>query len=116
MADERGLSGYVGVTDEGWYRFLRGRSDVDEVNFWRPKDPKRFAAVPSGSPFFFKLKAPHNAIVGFAYFVRWAKLPLSLAWETFREKNGVADLVSMSVRRVSVAAAIRRRCRCGATR
>jgi putative restriction endonuclease len=86
---------YVGVTDEGWYRFLRQRADLDEVNFWRPKDPREFAAVAPGSPFFFKLKAPHNAIVGFAYFVRWAKLPLSLVWETFREKNGVPDFAAM---------------------
>lgn len=95
MRGAQAPSGYVGVTDEGWYRFLRAMPNLDEVNFWRPKDPKAFAAVPPGSPFFFKLKAPHNAIVGFAYFARFAKLPLSLVWETFREKNGVADFLEM---------------------
>jgi putative restriction endonuclease len=92
------VAGYVGVTDEGWYRFLAARQGLDEVNFWRPKDPREFAAVPPGSPFLFKLKAPRNAIVGFAWFVRFAKLPLSLVWETFREKNGVPDLPSMRAR------------------
>lgn len=95
MSNSAAPTGYVGVTDEGWYRFLRERSDLDEVNFWRPKDPREFAAVPRGSPFFFKLKVPHNAIVGFAYFVRWARLPLSLVWETFREKNGVPTFPGM---------------------
>lgn len=90
--------GYVGVTDEGWYRHLRRMPDVDEVNFWRPKDPKAFRAVAPGSPFFFKLRAPHNAIVGFAYFARFSRLPLSLVWETFREKNGVSDLHEMRAR------------------
>jgi putative restriction endonuclease len=98
MTEGRAQSGYVGVTDEGWYRFLRQRHDLDEVKFWRPKDPKTFAAVPPGSPFFFKLKTPHNAIVGFAYFVRFAKLPLSLVWETFGQKNGVVDCVEMRER------------------
>jgi putative restriction endonuclease len=95
MANTGASTGYVGVTDEGWYRFLLRNAGIDEVNFWRPKDPREFAAVPPGSPFFFKLKAPHNAIVGFAYFVRWSKLPLSLVWETFRDKNGVEDLAAM---------------------
>jgi len=27
---------YVGVTDNGWYRFLSQVPNVDEVNFWQP--------------------------------------------------------------------------------
>ncbi len=35
--------GYVGVTDKGWYEHLSSRLDIDEANFWRPKDaPERF--------------------------------------------------------------------------
>lgn len=90
--------GYVGVTDEGWYQYLASRPDIDEVNFWRPKDRRQFHAVPVGSPFFFKLKAPHNAVVGFAYFVRFAALPLSLVWETFQQKNGAESFAGMRER------------------
>jgi outer membrane receptor protein involved in Fe transport len=35
------------------------------------------------SPFLFKLRAPHNAICGFAYFASFSKLPAWLAGETF---------------------------------
>jgi len=27
---------YVGVTDNDWYRFLRSRPELDQVNFWQP--------------------------------------------------------------------------------
>jgi putative restriction endonuclease len=27
---------YIGVTDSDWYRFLRSRPELDEVNFWQP--------------------------------------------------------------------------------
>ena len=64
--------GTVAVTDHDWYEFLR-RRQLPEVNFWTPSDHRRFSA-PEFSPFFFKLKAPHNAIGGFGYFARWATL------------------------------------------
>lgn len=91
----QGPVGYVGVTDEGWYRYLRDRPDLDEVNFWRPTDKRRFRAVPTGSPFFFKLKRPHDAICGFAYFARFSLLPQSLAWEVFGPKNGAHSEAEM---------------------
>ena len=31
---------YVGVTDNDWYRFLRSRPDLDEVNFRQPGGSK----------------------------------------------------------------------------
>ena len=27
---------FVGVTDFDWFRFLAGRPDIDELNFWQP--------------------------------------------------------------------------------
>jgi len=33
---------YVGVTDNDWYRFLRSRPELDEVNFWQPGGPYPF--------------------------------------------------------------------------
>ncbi len=45
------------------YRFLRGRADLDEVNFWRPSGQARFFAIEPGEPFLFKLHYPDNAVL-----------------------------------------------------
>lgn len=59
----------------------------------RPKS--LFAQSPLGEPFFFKLKAPHNAIGGFGYFARYTRAPISLVWEAFRTKNGARTLAEL---------------------
>jgi putative restriction endonuclease len=81
------MQGTVAPTDFDWYQFLRSRSVVEEVNFWRPSVFRWFQA-PRFSPYLFKLKAPHNAICGFGYFTRYSALPYWLAWEAFGEGNG----------------------------
>jgi putative restriction endonuclease len=63
---------------------------LEEVNFWSPSDYFAFHGTP-GAPFFFKLKSPRNAIGGFGYVARFAKLPEWLAWECFGEANGAAS-------------------------
>lgn len=80
---------YVGVTDPDWFQFLRD-ANPSEVNFWRPGG-QNFAALSPGELFLFKLKAPHNAIAGGGFYVRYTQLPLSLAWDVFGLKNGAAD-------------------------
>ncbi len=80
---------YVGVTDNAWFEFLRER-EPDEVNFWRPSG-KEFSALEPGAPFLFKLHSPLNYIVGGGFFIRSERLPLSLVWEVFAEKNGAGD-------------------------
>lgn len=83
---------WVGVTDDSWYNFLAERQP-DEVNFWQP----------SGTPpfkkrlelFLFKLHSPLNYIAGGGYFVTYTSLPVSIAWETFGEKNGVKDYTQL---------------------
>jgi putative restriction endonuclease len=85
---------WVGVTDNNWYNFLRQRQP-DEVNFWRPSGRSQFSAVQPGDLFLFKLKSPYNHIAGGGYFVRHSILPLSLAWEAFKEKNGAPNPESL---------------------
>ncbi|EDX86766.1 hypothetical protein S7335_4472 [Synechococcus sp. PCC 7335] len=83
---------WVGVTDNNWYSFLSERQP-DEVNFWQP----------SGTPpfkkrlelFLFKLHSPLNYIAGGGYFVTYTSLPISIAWETFGEKNGVQSYLQL---------------------
>jgi putative restriction endonuclease len=45
--------------------------------------------------FLFKLHAPRNFIVGGGFFTRFVQLPISLAWESFGEGNGVRSLSEM---------------------
>jgi putative restriction endonuclease len=101
------MIGTVAVTDYGWYEHLV-RLPLSEVNFWRPSDRHQFSA-PDFSPLFFKLKAPHRAIVGFGYFVKWSSLPPWLAWESFGEGNGVANLVAFEQRLAEIRGRIRYR-------
>ncbi len=91
------MRGFVGNTDHGWYRFLRARPEITEVNFWRPGS-QRFAALRPGEPFFFKLKSPYNAIGGFGLFARYASLPIWQAWDVFGPANGTADIHELLIR------------------
>jgi putative restriction endonuclease len=91
------MRGYVGVTDYDWYDFLRSQPDLDEVNFWRPSG--KGLALPSGTPFLFKLKAKHNNVIaGFGFFARASIIPASLAWDAFTVRNGAPTEAAMRVR------------------
>ena len=81
------MDGTIAPTDYDWYRFLRDRQPLDEVNFWKPSAERPFRREPF-TPFLFKLKAPHRAICGFGWFVRYASLPDWMAWECFDVGNG----------------------------
>ncbi|MBI5851227.1 MAG: HNH endonuclease [Planctomycetes bacterium] len=87
----------IAPTDFEWYRFLVQRPPRDEVNYWKPSADKRFLAEPF-TPFLFKLKAPRNAIGGFGWFARYARLPDWLAWDCFGEGNGCWSLAAMRER------------------
>lgn len=87
------VRGYVGVTDQDWYEFLRSHPEQTEVNFWRPRDKRRFGTISPGEYFFFKLKASaNNRVVGGGVFVGWELVPLSAAWEFYGYGNGAASL------------------------
>ena len=57
------VQAFVGVTDGDWYHFLAARSEVTEVNFWRPSGGRELAVLSPGEPFFFKTHFPHNRVV-----------------------------------------------------
>jgi putative restriction endonuclease len=90
------VRGYVATTDFGWFTFLRSRQPLDEVNFWQPS-AHGFNAQ-TGTPFFFKLKAPHYAIGGFGIFARYEAATARLAWEAFGANNGARDFAEMRSR------------------
>jgi len=89
---------YVGITDNDWFRFLSNRTDIDEVNFWQPSGSRAFRALQPGEPFLFKLHSPADFIVGGGFLARYSPLPVELAWEAFREKNGVGSPEEMRLR------------------
>jgi len=86
---------FVAVTDWDWFDFLRGKPEIDEVNFWQPGGNTEFRALEPGELFLFKLHAPRNVISGGGIFFRSLRLPISLTWETFGEKNGCSSLEHM---------------------
>lgn len=88
----------LGVTDFDWYSHLAAADAVDEVNFWSPGGAS-FKILKPGELFLFKLKAAHNhVVVGGGVFAHDTLLPLSLAWSSFGQKNGVATLEDMQSR------------------
>jgi len=84
------VRGFVAVTDTRWLDFLSKLDDIDEVNFWRPTPTA--VRQPVGTPWFLKARAPVSAIVGGGFFAHYTDMPLYLAWDTFREKNGMPTL------------------------
>ena len=86
---------YIGVTDNGWYRYLSQLPKVEEINFWQPGGKQRFQSLKPGEPFLFKLHSPQNFIVGGGFFTHSTILPVSLAWEAFGEKNGTSTFSEM---------------------
>jgi putative restriction endonuclease len=82
---------YVGVTDWGWFSKLR-RTNVEEVNFWKPGGKQSFKALRPGELFLFKLHSPKDYIVGGGIFVKFLFMPISYAWEAFGAANGVENL------------------------
>jgi putative restriction endonuclease len=82
---------WVGVTDNHWFKYL-SETRPDEVNFWQPSAATPpFKGAPVGLPFLFKLRSPHNHIVGGGFYVTYSHLPLKVAWDTFGDKNGCAS-------------------------
>ena len=88
---------WVGITDYDWFKLHASKESVEEVNFWRPSSQQGFNVLQWGAPFLFKLHAPRNFIVGGGFFTRFLRLPVSLAWETFREANGARSLEEVRI-------------------
>ncbi|HUR65730.1 MAG TPA: HNH endonuclease [Chitinophagaceae bacterium] len=78
---------YLGVTDNSWYNFL-SHQNREDVNFWQPRGASGFKILTPGAPFLFKLKSPNHAIGGIGFFSSHTFLPISIAWDTFKEGNG----------------------------
>jgi putative restriction endonuclease len=86
---------YLGVTDNNWFRYL-SKINPEDVNFWQPGGNIPFRVLEPGSPFLFKLKSPLNAIGGIGFFSSHTFLPLSVAWDTFRDRNGCETFDELS--------------------
>jgi putative restriction endonuclease len=86
---------FVGVTDNKWFDFLSNLQDIDEVNFWRPSPDSCFKSLQPGEIFLFKLHSPKDFIAGGGVFAYSTILPISLAWDAFREKNGASSYEEM---------------------
>lgn len=101
------------MTDSDWHEFLSGGPPREEVNFWQPSGRTQFRALQPGELFLFKLHHPRNFIVGGGVFGHASILPVSLAWQVFRESNGAP---SLSIMRDRVATGGNLRIDCATTR
>ena len=86
---------YLGVTDNNWYNYL-SKINPEDVNFWQPGGTVNFKVLTAGAPFLFKLKSPLNAIGGIGFFSSHTFLPISMAWDTFRNRNGCETFYDFS--------------------
>jgi putative restriction endonuclease len=89
------MQAYVGITDQDWFELLRSLPQLDEVNFWQPSGNTIFKALNPGELFLFKLHHPLNYIVGGGIFAYSNILPISLAWDSFKEANGARSFSAM---------------------
>lgn len=89
------MQAYLAVTDSDWFTLLSREPGIDEVNFWKPGGGAGFRALSLGGPLLFKLRWPENAIVGGGFFASFSRLPVSIAWDTFKTKNGVRTFEEM---------------------
>jgi len=92
------MKAYVAVTDNEWFRFLRDRSPLDEVNFWQPGGSRLFKTISIGQPFLFKLHYPENFVAGGGFFAHASLLDSKMAWDAFGEKNGAGSFEEMRLR------------------
>lgn len=88
---------YVGITDYDWFRILK-HANFDEVNFWKPGGQTNFKALDEGDLFLYKLHSPRDFIVGGGFFLKFSKLPSSLAWEAFGVANGASNISELNNR------------------
>jgi len=89
------VKAWVAVTDNDWFRFLRSRAPLDEVNFWQPGGSRQFKTLSPGEPFLFKLHYPEHFIAGGGFFAHASLLSSRIAWEAFGDKNGAGSLEEM---------------------
>ena len=54
---------FVYPTDHDWFRFLRARSTLDEVNFWQPAGYHPVRAIEPGEPRSTEGSGVHRAMV-----------------------------------------------------
>lgn len=92
------MRAYVAIADGDWFRHLAAQPGLDEANFWKPASQKGFKALEPGELLLFKLHAPDNFVAGGGVFAHFSRLPCSLAWEAFGEKNGAGTLPEMRAR------------------
>ena len=89
---------FVAITDNDWFALHASANRADEVNFWRPSPTANFDALQPGEVLLYKLHSPENFIAGGGFFTRFLHLPVNLAWDVFKEANGVRSLDEMRAR------------------
>lgn len=83
------------ITDPDWYRFLRARPLLDEVNFWQPGRSSNSTAP--GTPWLYLIRGT-SSIWGMGYFAAFSRMPIGVAWDTFGEGNGFDSFLAFQTK------------------
>jgi putative restriction endonuclease len=78
---------FLSLTDSDWFNNLR-QIRPTEINFWLPGKQQGFQAVEPGELLLFKLHSPDNYVVGGGFFLRYLRMPTSVAWNAYGLANG----------------------------
>jgi putative restriction endonuclease len=78
--EERGLL----VNHVAWFALNTSKTEVEEVNFWRPSPDAIFKAI-QPELLLFKLHVPDYYIAGGGFSASFLQLSVNLAWDTFGE-------------------------------
>jgi putative restriction endonuclease len=89
------MNAFLALTDYRWFIFLASLPRMEEINFWQPGGASVFKALQPGELLLFKLHSPRNFIAGGGFFAHFSQLPVSLAWDAFKEANGAATFEEM---------------------
>jgi putative restriction endonuclease len=82
------MRAYVFPTDTSWSAYLRGRPELDNVNFWLPGGGA-FAALVRGDRFVYRSKKDAGGrLIGGGLFDGFVRLKVSEAWAAFETANG----------------------------
>jgi hypothetical protein len=79
----------IASTDPDWYRFLRSRPELGEVNFWRPGVASMSMA--KGTPWLFLIRGT-SEIWGCGFFSTFDFMPIGVAWDTFGKATDSTSL------------------------
>lgn len=94
----QGLASWPTLTSAGFRTSCAAPSRRTRSTFGRQPSSHGFKVIPLGAPFFFRLGALNKAIAGCGFFVRYERVPVWFAWQSFGDLSGTDTFAEMTAR------------------